>query len=73
VARRVLVEQRVAEQQPEAEMGEECGTSATSPSRAAPSSVSSTLPQHVGAAGGIGLHDAPALEAHGDVLDQRAL
>ena len=55
------------------EIGEECGTSATSPSRRAPSSVSSTLFSTSSPRDGLGLDDAAVLEAHLDVVDQRAL
>ena len=55
------------------EIGEECGTSATSPSRRAPSSVSSTLLSTASPLLALRLDDAAALEAHLDVLDQRAL
>src|SRR5881392_2230900 len=57
---------------PLSEIGEECGTSATSPSRRAPSSVSSTL-RSTSSPRGRGLDDTPFLEADRDVVDQRAL
>jgi AraC-like DNA-binding protein len=73
VARRVLVEQRVAEQQPRGRDGRGVRhqRDLAEPRRAL--IRREHLAQHLGAAGGIGLDDAPALEAHGDVLDQRAL
>ena len=56
------------------EIGEECGTSATSPSRDAPSSVvehpCAARPRRFARRDS---NDAAALEADGDVLDQRAL
>ena len=55
------------------EIGEECGTSATSPRRARALVGIEHLVQHVLAARGLGLDDAAALEPHRDIVDQRAL
>ena len=55
------------------EIGEECGTSATSPSRRAPVVGIEHLVQHLLAARGLGLDDAAVLEPHRDAVDQRTL
>ena len=72
VARGVLVEQRIEEQKALWEIGDEFGTSATSPMRRAPSSVSSPSSAHL-RLGGVGLDDPSGFELDLDTLDQRAL
>ncbi len=71
---RVLVEQRVEKQQPApAKSAMNAAPAPPSPSRRAPSSVSSTLFEHLRAARGLCVDDLAVLEAHRDVVDQRAL
>jgi hypothetical protein len=65
--------ERVEEQQPAFRDVGGDGTSATSPSRRAPSSVSSTLPKTSLARSGSGLDDPTAFEADRNVLDESAV
>jgi hypothetical protein len=58
---------------PLAAIGEECGTSATSPRRRAPSSVSISFLQHFLAAACVRLDDASLFKAHLNAFDHGAL